>query len=73
MANKQAAAADASSSNTTKQEPHTAKPEPNTKQESPRVDSPRAAESAAGQCEKNPDCVRGLKHGGKGGRCSIRS
>ena len=24
-----------------------------------------------GQCEKNSQCIRGFKHGGKGGRCSL--
>ena len=24
-----------------------------------------------GQCERNPECVRGFKHGGKGGRCGF--
>ena len=25
-----------------------------------------------GQCDKHPHCVRGFKHGGRGGRCKIR-
>ena len=27
---------------------------------------------APGQCERNPLCVRGFRHGGKGGHCSLR-
>jgi len=28
--------------------------------------------AAVGQCERNPYCVRGFKHGGKGGKCNIQ-
>ena len=31
----------------------------------------RAPVSAVGVCERNPLCVRGAKHGGKGGHCSF--
>ena len=29
-------------------------------------------DDAATQCEKHPDCTRGYRHGGFGGKCSLR-
>ena len=38
--------------------------------EEPAVTTPTAL-TGEGQCEKNSQCIRGFKHGGKGGRCSF--
>lgn len=29
--------------------------------------------AALGQCERNPNCTRGFKHGGRGGHCSLKT
>ena len=34
-------------------------------------DSPNSSEPT--QCERNPLCIRGYKHGGKPGRCKLRA
>ena len=33
---------------------------------------PRRPPEAPSQCQKDPRCVRGFRHGGKGGRCRLR-
>ena len=34
--------------------------------------SVKSPQRGAGQCERNPGCLRGFRHGGRGGHCSVK-
>ena len=45
---------------------------PKAKSVKPSEENPAVAEARlAGQCERNPECTRGFRHAGKGGRCAL--
>ena len=51
--------------------PHRAGPSVGRGSEADEDEPSNEAEAGCSQCERNPLCVRGYRHGGHGGRCSM--